>query len=285
MKLRDAFKTHNWLYKQAIAENDTALLEWLLKRKMDVGFPIAVMDCDYTQVKPETVAFLARNLNEGAERRWDKYGVINAGLLKMICGRCLKAQPTPAMVEAFIGSRVPVQKLAELTLEFIDHESDRLSLLGKITGRNAGNLNNADRFARILGQRGMYAEFAFLVDAGFELHKDNQLLLRDMAAQEKKDFIVYLVTKHDADIDVAINTARIAGHDNVCHYLEGIRAEISPDAAPLMSFEDMAREITSLRGTVKDLQQMVTALGEKVQELQNPAKQIDKKPLSTPGKP
>lgn len=285
MKLRDAFKTHNWLYKQALAENDTALLEKLFARKMDLEFLFTLREKGhYTQLKPETAAFIAQNLTEGVERRWDKYGVSGSvGLLQEICRLCIKAQPKPDIVEAFIGSRIPAQKLAEWTVELIGSETDRLSLLDKIMEQDASRLHDVDRFARILGMHDMRAEFDLLVAAGFDLHKGNQSLLRDMAEPRQKDFVIHVVTKHGADMDVAINAARIAGHDKVCRYLEDIRAEINPEAAPLMSFEDMAQEITTLRSAVKDLQQMVTVLGDKVQELQNPLKAMDKKPLAKPG--
>jgi len=118
----------------------------------------------------------------------------------------------------------------------------------------------------------MIAEFDVLVAAGFDLHKDNEAFLRNAAVEGKRDFALHLVQKHGADIDLAINTARNAGADNVRVFLEDLRLETHPDAPPLMSFEDMAKELITLRKTVAGLAAQMT-------ELKNPAAKLNKSPL------
>lgn len=285
MKLRDSFKTYKWLFKQALAENDTALLQHLFLRNTGLELITLVGNASlYTQVKPETAAFIAENMTADVEKKWDRYSIFNGRMLETIYRTCINAQPQAEMVEAFIGSRVPVQKLAEVAVNSITNEADCLAVLDKILEKDARRLGNSDAFAQFLGGENKQRAFDYLVASGYDLHKDNQVLMRTLVQSVEKDFIVHMVKAHGADMEVAINTARLAGHDKVCSKLEDIRREISPDAAPLMSFEEMAREITTLRGTVKDLQQMVTALDAKIQELQSPAKQIDKKFLSTHAK-
>src|SRR5690606_26320813 len=105
------------------------------------------------------------------------YGL--TGLLQPIARVCIAGQPKPEMVQAFIGSRIPAQKLAEMTVEYVGDAADRLSLLDKIIDKDAVRLDDIAGFARLLAAQNMLPEFDYLVAAGFDLHKDNQLLLRD----------------------------------------------------------------------------------------------------------
>jgi hypothetical protein len=131
------------------------------------------------------------------------------------------------------------------------------------------------------------AEFDALVSAGLDQHCNNEALLRYAAEKEKTDFCRHLVTNHGADIDIAIITARTYAEQKVYDSLLALRTELKPDvpAVPaVLTIEGLAKDVTSLRATVEALRETVAELTATVRDLQKPAWQMDKKPLSAPSR-
>jgi hypothetical protein len=286
MSLRNAFTTIETLFTRAIVENDTALMERLLLKgkPLDTGYLIDLRrSADLGKMKPEMARLLAEKVDADVENRLDKYGIYySSGFLPTLFEGALRHSQNVALVAAFGSGRLPVQAAAMSVLEFIEDPQARLSAFAEALGGDVEKLTAPWVVAGHTLSHNMIAEFDVLVVASFDLHKNNEAFLRQAAAEDKRDFALHLVQKHGADIDLAINTARNTGADNVRVFLEDLRLETHPEATPLMSFEDMAKELTTLRKTVKSLEQTVADLAEQVAELKNPAGKLDKSPLRKP---
>lgn len=286
MSLRNAFTTIETLFTRAIVENDTALMERLLLKgkPLDSGYLIDLRrSVDLGKMKPEMARLLAEKVDADVESTLDKYGLYSLrGFLPTLFEGALRHSQNVALVAAFASGNLPVQAAAMGVLTFIEDPQARLSTLAEALGGDIEKLSAPWVVAGHTLSYNMIAEFDVLVAAGFDLHKDNEAFLRKAAAEGKRDFALHLVQKHGADIDLAINTARNAGADNVRVFLEDLRLETHPDAPPLLSFEDMAKELTTLRKTVKSLEQTVADLAAQMTELKNPAGKLDKAPLRKP---
>jgi hypothetical protein len=283
MSLRNAFATIETLFTRAIVENDTALMERLLLKgkPLDAGYLVALpRSSDLGKMKPEMARLLAEKMDAKVESMLDGYGLYySRALLPTLFEGALRHSQNVALVAAFGNGHLPVQALAMGVLKFIEDPQARLSTFAETLGENVEKLSAPWVVAGHTLSQNMIAEFDVLVAAGFDLHKDNEAFLRKAAAEGNRDFALHLVQKHGADIDLAINTARNAGADNVRVFLEDLRLETHPDAPPLMSFEDMAKELITLRKTVKSLEQTVADLAAQMTELKNPAVKLNKSPL------
>ncbi len=286
MSLRNAFTSKEELFTRAIVENDTALMERLLLKgkPLDVAYLIGLRrSADLGKMKPEMARLLAEKVDAELQGKLDQYGLYySKGFLPTLFEGALRHSQNVALVAAFGSGHLPVQAAAMGVLTFIEDPQARLSTFAEALGGDIEKLSAPWVAAEHTLSHDMIAEFDVLVAAGFDLYKDNESFLRKAAAEGKRDFALHLVQKHGADIDLAINTARNAGADNVRVFLEDLRLETHPDAPALMSFEDMAKELTTLRKTVKSLEQTVADLAEQVADLKNPAGKLDKSPLRKP---
>lgn len=283
MKLSRAFKSNTSLFRQAIAEDDTDLMARLLTRKMDIAFVFDMHSKEtFAALTPKMASFLAQNVSPEVERRWDDYGIRSVGggtLLSAIYHSTLYGRPEKVLAEAFMAGYLTPQQLAVGIITHIKDADDRLSLFQRVIGHDLAALENPEFIVDKLRTCEMAPEFDVLVAAGYAPHKDNEALLRKAAENENRRFALHLVAAHQADIDLAINTARFAGQDKVCDLLSDLRRETHPNAAPLQTFEEMAQELTMLRRTVKTLEKTVADLAGKVAALESPAAKLDKTPL------
>jgi len=283
MSLRDAFASKETLFSRALAESDTRLMEDLLSkgRSLDLSYLINLpRSPEIGKVTSEMARFLARKMDAAAEKRLDKYGLYRSqGFLHALFIGALHQSQNAELAPAFSEGPLPPQKIAMGVLQFIDDPQARLATFAQIADGDAARFNGPWEMASYMLSRDMRAEFDAFAAAGFDPHKDNEHLLRHAAHTEQRDFALHLVQNHGADIDLAINTARNTGEGKVQAFLEALRSETHPDAEPLISFEDMAKELTVLRKTVKTLEKTVAGLAEQVAALQNPAAKLDKTPL------
>ena len=284
MKLSRAFKSNHALFQQAVDENDTALMARLLHKEMDLAFVFNVHDPkNFAALRPEMAAFLSQHVDAAVEKTWDRHGLRRSGgnsILNIIFNSALQTHGDAVYARAFMtGGHLTLQQKAMGVLKHITSPDDRLDLFTQIITERAEKLKDAEEIIGQIRVQNLTRECDAFIAAGYAAHKDNEALLRTAAAYENRDFAKHLVTAHKADIDLAINTARFAGQDKVCDFLTGLRSETHPDAAPLQTFEEMAAELTTLRTSVKALEQTVAGLAAQMEALKNPVAKLDKPPL------
>jgi len=283
MSLSDAFKTNDWLLKQALRTNDTALMGKLMKKKVGFGFRSELLSSEnFKDVNVEMARFIAENYTPEVSERWGRSDHKRAFYLLQYA--CVARNGNPDVFAAFIDTAIPTDKQCSTLIDYITHEKDRLPLLDKILKGDISRLEDPYVVARSLIDKGIMAELDMLLAAGLDLHRDNEGLLRYAAENEKNDVCRHLVTKHSADIDVAIITARTKAEQKVHDSLLALRTELKPEAPAVPTIEGLSQEVTSLRATVEALQETVAELTATVRDLQKPVWQIDKKSLPTPSR-
>lgn len=283
MSLSDAFKTNEWLLKQALRTNDTALMGKLMRKKCGFGFSLTLYSSEnYEPVSAEMARFIATHYTEDVALRWGSNDYKRSLYLMQYV--CVAKNGNPDVFEAFIDTAVQTDKQCGILISYIAHEKDRLPLLDKILKGDIARLEDPHAVARTFIDKDLKAEFDALVSAGLDQHRDNEALLRYAAENEKTDFCRHLITNHGADIDIAIITARTKAEQKVHDSLLALRTELKPDAPAVPTIEGLFKDLTSLRATVEALQETVAELTTTVRDLQKPAWQMDKKSLPVPSR-
>lgn len=269
MSLSHVFKTNEWLLKQALRRNNTALMGKLMQKKAGFDFGLARLTSEnFVHMNAEMARFIATNYTQDVAHRWGSRDYKRSFFLMQHV--CVAKNGRPDVFEAFIETSVPTDKQCGILIDYIEHEKDRLPLLDKILKDDISRLENPYVVARSFIDKDLIAELDMLVTTGLDVHRDNEALLRYAAEHEKTDFCRHLVTKHWADIDIAIITARTKAEQKIHDSLMALRTELKPDAPAVPTIEGLSKDVTSLRATVRDLQK--------------PAWQMDKKSLPAPSR-
>ena len=285
MSLSDAFKTNEWLLRQALRTNDTALMGKLMRKKASLSFKFTLFtSANHVGVNDVMARFLSENYTPDVSERWGLRNKSYEDNFYYLQVTCVAGTKDPAVFDAFIGAGISPEKQCGILLSYISDEKDRLPLLDKILKGDISRVEDPYVVARLFVDKGSRAEFDMFMAAGLDIHRDNEALLRYAAEHEKTDFCRHLVTKHGADIDVAIITARTKAEQKIHDSLLALRTELKPDAPAVPTIEGLSKDVTSLRATVEALQETVAELTATVRDLQKPAWQMDKKSLPAPSR-
>lgn len=274
----EALALNTDILRDALKNNNLAAVRRMMKKK-DIWFYRAVQDMDYSRHSAQMSQLLATEMTDAHWKRWGFYYNRN----EVLCGlfrRSVKAGNTAA-ADVYIanianfnsggGSEHEIVTVAQSPLD----AEQKAAYARRIVAGGFDQVKEGSHLLRAVVGAGSIEVFDIAAAAlGIDLHKDNEALLRHAAASGKKDMARHLVTAHQANLAVAITTARTMGQDAHWQLLEELRQEIAPHEQAPPTIESLSAELRALRAEMKEMRDELTALRSPVR--------VDKPVLSVP---
>jgi hypothetical protein len=145
--------------------------------------------------------------------------------------------------------------------------ADRLRWLKTVLADGFDKIKGPEALPLAAVERNFPEAITLFAAIGFDLHKDNEYLLRAAVRGKQADICRLLVKDHNADPEAVLRPARELGKTEDVKFLEETLKDLPPRQMPT-TMDTALAEIQSLRATVRELT-------EKVETLQGPSK-LDK---------
>jgi hypothetical protein len=272
------FNTRKKAFNAAVRKNDVAALRGLIGLKLD-GWE-ALRAQNYPGMSVDMMRLLTQEVDAGNWTKWwpfsDKpsadleqtrqlvlshmafksLGALRFDLLDLV----LEAKPDfnkgkadEHFVSALIEAEAP--------------DEAKSAALRKVLAGGIDKIENPDYFLAHAAAKNFVQGVDILAAAGFDVHAQNEALLRNAAKNSDANLCLHLLTAHKADLDVAVRTARGLG--------------AAAEAAWLETFSHAAGQekpatIESLRAELRDLREAFRELAAVVQDMRTPEKNLDK---------
>ena len=279
MKLSRIFQSKSDAFRETVKTDDLPRMEKLMQKK-GLGFFVEVLNADYVaDLSPRMAELLVDKMDEDVLRRWGFGRDSRELVLSVMLGRAL-AENRIDVVDAVIDMKslkLNDDKVGTALLTDVvacDAPADaKLRVLKAVL---AGGYDKMDKPEDAL-QKAVEKNFIPAIDlfaaVGFDIHKNNEQYLRTAAKNLSAETALHLITRHAADIDLAISTEMALGNAPVFEFLAELKKQLPEKTAP-RTVETLTAEVGSLQDTVRELT-------EKLAKLQ-PHTQLDKPVLKTP---
>jgi hypothetical protein len=276
--LAEALANNTDILRDALKQNRLATVRRMMKKK-DYWFDRVLQGMDYNQHSVEMAQMLATEMTDETWKRWGFYKGRNE-VLRELFQRSVSAG-NAAVADVYIsnianfnsggGYRHEIVTVAQSALD----DRQKTAYARRIVAGGFDQVKEGAELLRYVVGAGSVEVFDIASAAlGIDLHKDNEALLRHAAASGKKDMARHLVTAHQANLAVAITTARTMGQDAHWQLLEELRQEIAPHEQAPPTIESLSAELQALRAEMKEMRDELTALRSPVR--------VDKPVLSVP---
>lgn len=220
---------------------------------------------DSWRMQPETIKFFAK---EATDADWTAWGFEGREGRDKFLDKHFRSAITDKRyesIEHFLDAGIDYNKgdswshpIATVLQSGMD-DGRKAMLVERLLEQGTDQVKNRERFADNALQAGAMRAYTLLIESLGAPPKNLQWALREAASRDKKQVVRYLVERHGADIDAAIEGAKKEG-------FRGNRALL----------EEVKEEIFAIR----DLQAKVAALTEELDAIKNP--KLDKPPYLPP---
>lgn len=257
MKLTRMFQSKADAFREAVRTDDLPRMEQLMQKK-SYDFFFEILSGEYiSDVTPRMMSFMIEKIDDDVVKRWH----MKAGSRQTIVDS--------ALGQSFYRNRLDV---AELLMEKGGTDFNQKSggwYLSCVIGSNFDDAVKLRMMKQMLAggydkmqetdlslQLAVDKKFAGAVDLfaaiGLDLHKNNEQLLRGAARDKSSDMALHLVTRHGADIDLAISTEMALGNAPVFEFLSDLKKQL-PEKPAARTVESLTAEVGSLQDTVREL--------------------------------
>jgi len=280
-KLTRIFQTKKGALREAIREDDVALMEKLMGKKSDFLifelFEPAVIE----GMTPYMADAIVGHVHAGNSINWGlargREGAI--GVVTLFATHARRAK-NYELLDVFFDGRLDfcAEKLsAAVITDLIGSDIDvakKEQYLRKLLSVKS-KLPKPEEAVEAAIENSVLPALDVLAASGINLRENNELWLREAAKNDKRHVCIHLVEKHGADLGLAMKTAQELGTHNVYLYLDNLRQEIQPqtsaaEAAPTV--ESLSREVKELRASLREM----TALVAEIQAERKFNKVVDK---------
>lgn len=220
---------------------------------------------DSWRMQPETIKFFAK---EASAEDWERWGFETKDQRDSFLEKHFRnaiSDKRYDTFESFLDAGIDFNRsdgwshiISSVLNSGID-DGRKAMLVERLIEGGVDKIKNPERLAESALQYGAMRAYTLLVDAIGAPPKNLQWALREAASRDKKQVVRYLVERHGADIDAAIEGAKKEG-------FRGNRALL----------EEVKEEMFAIR----DLQAKVAALTEELDALKNP--KLNKPPYLPP---
>jgi hypothetical protein len=257
MSLSRLFQSKADAFREAVRTDDLPRMEQLMQKK-GYDFFFEILSGEYVaDITPRMATLLIDKLDDAALKRWQ-----------------MKAGSQQTVIDSMLGQSLYRNRLdiAELLMEKGGTDFNQKSggwYLSRVIGSNFDDAVKLRMMRQMLAggydkmqetdlslQFAVDKKFAGAVDLfaaiGLDLHKNNEQLLRTAARDKSADMALHLVTRHGADIDLAISTEMALGNAPVFEFLTALKKQL-PEKPVVRTVETLTAEVGSLQDTVREL--------------------------------
>lgn len=257
MSLSRLFQSKADAFREAVRTDDLPRMEQLMQKK-GYDFFFEILSGEYVaDITPRMATLLIDKLDDAALKRWQ-----------------MKAGSQQTVIDSMLGQSLYRNRLdiAELLMEKGGIDFNQKAggwYLSRVIGSNFDDAVKLRMMRQMLAggydkmqetdlslQFAVDKKFAGAVDLfaaiGLDLHKNNEQLLRTAARDKSADMALHLVTRHGADIDLAISTEMALGNAPVFEFLTALKKQL-PEKPVVRTVETLTAEVGSLQDTVREL--------------------------------
>lgn len=268
-KLTRVFQTKKGALREAVREDDVALMEKLLGKK-DVWLIFEIFKPEVIDgMTPRMAEAIVSHVHSGKSINWG----IDRGLKgTMIVASLLAAHAAAAknyeLLDVFFDGRLDFcadKTSAGIVQDLIGSGLDvgkKSQYLKKILSGKS-KLPEPEKAVEKAVEKNDLDALDILASSGINLRETNEFWLREAAKNDKRHVCQHLVQHHGADLSLALKTAQDLGTHNVYLYLDGLRQDIQPQTATAEApptVESLAREVKELRAALREMTALVTEM-------------------------
>ncbi len=265
MKLSRIFQSKSSAFRETVKTDDLPRMEQLMQKK-GLSFFIEMLNADYVKdISPRMAQLFVDKLDDAALQRWGFGRDSRELVLGLMLGAALNENRVD-VVDAVISShalKLNSDKIgAALLIDVVAGGGDSDVKLRVLKAVLAGGYDKMDKPEEAL-QKAVEKNFTAAIDlfaaVGFDIHKNNEQYLRSAAKDKSDATALHLVTRHGADIDLAISTEMALGNTAVFEFLSGLKTQLPAAPAP-RAVESLTAEVGSLQDTVRELTQKLAKM-------------------------
>ncbi len=239
MKLSRFFQSKANAFRETVKTDDVPRMEQLMQKK-GVAFFAELIIADYVKdISSRMAELLVDRLDE------NRIDVVDAVIAK----NALKLNNEK------VGSALLTDVAASSAPEDVKLRVLRAAL--------AGGYDKMDKPEEAL-QKAVDKNFIAGIDlfaaVGFDLHKNNEQYLRSAARDKSPATALHLITRHGADIDLAISTEMALGNAPVFEFLTELKKQLPANEPAPRTVETLTAEVGSLQDTVRELTQKLAKM-------------------------
>lgn len=268
-KLTRVFQTKKGALREAVREDDIALMEKLMGKK-DVWLIFEIFKPEVIDgMTPRMAEAIVSHVHSGQNINW---GVDRGVKGTMIVASLLAAHATAAknyaLLDVFFDGRLdfcadktPASIVQDLIRSDLDVEKKNQYLKKILSGKN--KLPEPEKAVEAAVEKSDLDALDILASSGINLRETHEFWLREAAKNDKRHVCEHLVQRHGADLSLALKTAQDLGTHNVYLYLDNLRQDIQPasatDETP-PTLESLSREVKELRAALREMTALVTEM-------------------------
>lgn len=257
MKLTRMFQSKADAFREAVRTDDLPRMEQLMQKK-GYDFFFEILSGEYiSDVTPRMMSFMIEKIDDDVVKRWH-----------------MKAGSKQTIVDSALGQSLYRNRLdvAELLMEkggtdfnqksggwylsmAIGSTFDddvKLRLMKQMLAKGYDKMQETDLSLQAAVDKKFTGAVDLFAAIGLDLHKNNEQLLRGAARDKSSDMALHLVTRHGADIDLAISTEMALGNAPVFEFLSDLKKQL-PEKPAARTVESLTAEVGSLQDTVREL--------------------------------
>jgi hypothetical protein len=267
MKLSRIFQSKADAFREAVKTDDLPRMEQLMQKK-GFGFFLEILGGEYVaDITPRMADLLVEKLDDVVLGRWQMKPGSKQTILDSMLGQSIyrnRLEIAELLMEK-TGTNFN-QKTGSWYLSIViasEFPDDvKLRMMKKMLANGYEKMGDPEKSLQTAVDKKFTAAVDLFAAIGFDLHKNNEQLLRGAARNKSTDMALHLVTRHGADIDLAISTEMALGNAPVFEFLAELKKQLPAKPA--------ARTVETLTAEVGSLQDTVRELTEKLAKLQGP---------------
>lgn len=264
MKLTRIFQSKADAFRETVRTDDLPRMEELMQKK-SFDFFIELLRGEYVaDISPRMAGLLVDKLDDAVLSRWQMKEGSKQTLVDSMLGQALyrnRLEIAELLMEK--GGTVFNQKRGSWYLSQVIEstfaDEVKLRMMKKMLANGYDKMGDPDKSLQTAVDKKFTAGVDLFAAIGLDLHKNNEQLLRGAARDKSTDMALHLVTRHAADIDLAISTEMALGNKDVFEFLTGLKEQLPAAPAP-RTVESLTAEVGSLQDTVRELTQKLAKL-------------------------
>ncbi len=265
MKLSRIFQSKSDAFRETVKTDDLPRMEQLMQKK-GYDFFFEILSGEYVaDITPRMATLLVEKLDDAVLKRWHMKPGSKQIIVDALLGQSIyrnRLEVAEVMMEK--GGTDFNEKSGSWYLSIViasEFPDDvKLRMLKKMLANGYDKMGDPDKSLQTAVDKKFTEAVDLFAAIGLDLHKNNEQLLRGAARDKSTGMALHLVTRHGADIDLAISTEMALGNAPVFEFLTGLKKQL-PAAAPApRTVESLTSEVGSLQDTVRELTQKLAKM-------------------------
>lgn len=265
MKLSRIFQSKSAAFREAVKTDDLPRMEELMQKK-GYGFFFEILSGEYVaDLTPRMAALLVEKLDDKVLQRWQMKPGSKGAVVDAMLSNAIFRDRLP--VAEFLMENAGVKFNGRnggghLEAVLISGLADdvKLRFLKKMLARGYDRMEKTDKAMQVAVDKNFLPAIDLFAAVGFDVHKKNEQYLRAAAKNKSPATALHLVTRHGADIDLAISTEMAVGNAPAFEFLAALKKQLPAAQNAPRTVESMAAEIGSLQDTVRELTQKLARM-------------------------